>query len=108
MEAQVFRMGMPHAYGGPELDPMSQVRVVEELARIEGSAGWLSMISTAGSFLAAFLDPPVAQRFFGNVDSVLAGNLRPPQRADWVDGGYRVSGRFRFGSGCQHASVMAC
>jgi indole-3-acetate monooxygenase len=108
MEAQVFRMGTPHAYGGPELDPMSQVRVVEELARIEGSAGWLSMISTAGSFLAAFLDPPVAQRFFGKVDSVLAGNLRPPQRADWVDGGYRVSGRFRFGSGCQHASVMAC
>jgi len=108
MEAQVFRLGTPRAYGGPELDPMSQVRVVEELARIEGSVGWLSMISTAGSFLAAFLDPPVAQRFFGNVDSVLAGNLRPPQRADLVDGGYRVSGRFRFGSGCRHASVMAC
>jgi indole-3-acetate monooxygenase len=108
MEAQVFRMGTPRAYGGPELDPMSQVRVVEELARIEGSVGWLSMISTAGSFLAAFLDPAVAQRFFGEVDSVLAGNLRPPQRADRVDGGYRVSGRFRFGSGCQHASVMAC
>jgi alkylation response protein AidB-like acyl-CoA dehydrogenase len=108
MKAQVFRMGTPRAYGGPELDPMSQVRVVEELARIEGSVGWLSMISTAGSFLAAFLDPPVAQRFFGEVDSVLAGNLRPPQRADLVDGGYRVSGRFRFGSGCRHASVMAC
>jgi hypothetical protein len=38
--------------------------VVEEWARIEGSAGWLSMISTAGSFLAAFLGPPVAQRSF--------------------------------------------
>jgi alkylation response protein AidB-like acyl-CoA dehydrogenase len=108
MEAQVFRMGTPHAYGGPELDPMSQVRVVEELARIEGSVGWLSMISSAGSFLAAFLDPPVAQRFFGDVNHVLAGNLRPPQRADLVDGGYRVSGRFRFGSGCQHASIVAC
>ena len=41
MEAQVFRMGTSHAYGGPELDPMSQVRVVEELARIEGSASRL-------------------------------------------------------------------
>jgi alkylation response protein AidB-like acyl-CoA dehydrogenase len=91
MEAQVFRMGTPRAYDGPELDPMSQVRVVEELARIEGSAGWLSMISTAGSFLAAFLDPPVAQRFFGKVDSVLAGNLRPPQRADTVP--WKTSGR---------------
>src|ERR1700730_2932833 len=41
MEAQVFRMGTSRAYGGPELDPMSQVRVVEELARIEGSASRL-------------------------------------------------------------------
>ena len=51
MEAQVFRLGLPRAYGGPELDPMSQVRIVEELSRIEGSVGWLSMISSAGSFL---------------------------------------------------------
>ena len=108
MEAQVFRMGVPRAYGGPELNPMAQVRVVEELSRIEGSVGWLSMISTAGSFLAAFLDPPVAQRLFGSNNDVLAGNLRPPQRADLVDGGYRVNGRFRFGSGCRHASIMAC
>ncbi|MGH7986414.1 MAG: acyl-CoA dehydrogenase family protein [Candidatus Binataceae bacterium] len=108
MEAQVFRMGVPRLYGGPELDPMGQVRVVEELARIEGSVGWLSMISTAGSFLAAFFDATVAQRFFGSTDGVLAGNLRPPQRADVVGGGYRISGRFRFGSGCRHASMMAC
>jgi alkylation response protein AidB-like acyl-CoA dehydrogenase len=108
MHAGVFRMGVPRVYGGPELDPMGQVRVVEELSRIEGSAGWLSMISSAGSFLAGFLEPSVAERLFAPPESVLAGNLRPPQRADVVDGGYRVSGHFRFGSGCHHASVMAC
>jgi len=108
MEAGIFRMGVPRAYGGPELDPVGQVRVVEELSRIEGSVGWLSMISSAGSFLAAFLAPPVAERLFAPIDSVVAGNLRPPQRADTTDGGYRVNGRFRFGSGCHHASVMAC
>ena len=108
MQAGVFRMGVPRAYDGPELDPMGQVRVVEELSRIEGSVGWLSMISSAGSFLAAFLQPPIAQRLFAAPESVLAGNLRPPQRAEAVDGGYRVNGHFRFGSGCHHASVMAC
>src|SRR5438128_1598828 len=65
MEAGVFRMGVPRAYGGPEIDPIGQVRVVEELSRIEGSVGWLSMISSAGSFLAAFLEPDAAQRIFG-------------------------------------------
>ena len=66
------------------------------------------MISSAGSFLAAFLQPSVAERIFSAPESVLAGNLRPPQRADVLDGGYRVSGHFRFGSGCHNASVMAC
>jgi alkylation response protein AidB-like acyl-CoA dehydrogenase len=108
MEAGVFRMGTPRTYGGGELDPMSQVRIVEELSRIEGSVGWLSMISTAGSFIPAFLEPPAAQRLFGSVESVLAGQVRPPQRADMVEGGYRLSGTSHFGSGCQHASVVAC
>ena len=108
MEAGVFRMGVPRIYGGPELDPMAQVRVVEELSRIEGAVGWLSMISSAGSFLAAFLKAEPAQRLFGGVESVLAGQLRPPQRADLVEGGYRVNGRFHFASGSGHASVMTC
>src|SRR5260370_18207395 len=108
MEAGVFRMGVPGAECGAVRDPLSQVRVVEELSRIEGSVGWLSMISSAGSFLAAFLEPRVAQRLFGGVDSVVAGQIRPPQHADLVAGGYRVSGRFHFASGCQHASLMAC
>jgi indole-3-acetate monooxygenase len=108
MEAGVFRMGTPRVYGGGELDPMSQVRVVEELSRIEGAVGWLSMISTAGSFLPAFLEPSAAQRLFGAVESVVAGQIRPPHRADLVEGGYRVSGRYHFGSGCQHASLVTC
>ena len=41
MEAGVFRMGVPRAYDGVEFDPMSQVRIVEELSRINGSVGWL-------------------------------------------------------------------
>jgi indole-3-acetate monooxygenase len=108
MEAGVFRMAVPRAYGGGELDPMTQVRVVEELSRMEGSVGWLAMIGAAGGTMAAFLDPPVAQRLFGNVDSVFAGQLRPPQHAELVEGGFRVSGRYRFASGCQHASMMTC
>ncbi len=107
-DAGIFRMAVPRAYGGGEFDPMAQVRVVEELARMEGSVGWLAMIAIAGGPAAAFLDPPVAQRLFGSVDSVFAGQIRPPQHAEVVEGGFRVSGRYRFASGCQHASMMTC
>jgi alkylation response protein AidB-like acyl-CoA dehydrogenase len=101
-----FRMAVPRAYGGLELDPMTQVRVVEELSRINGSVGWCAMISSAGSFASAFLAPSVAQRFFGHDNFSLAGQVVPVGRADMVDGGYRVTGRYRFGSGCQHASMI--
>ena len=83
MEAGVFRMGTPRTYGGGELDPMSQVRVVEELSRIEGAVGWLSMISTAGSFIPAFLEPPAAQRLFGAVESVIAVRFGPRNARIW-------------------------
>jgi indole-3-acetate monooxygenase len=106
MEAGVFRMGVPRAYNGYEIDPLGQVRVVEELSRICGSVGWLSMISSAASLLAAFFEPEIAMRLFGGVESVAAGMIRPPQRADVVDGGYRLSGIFHFASGCHHASVV--
>jgi indole-3-acetate monooxygenase len=108
MEAGVFRMAVPREYGGGEFDPMTQVRVVEELSRMEGSVGWLAMIGAAGGPMAAFLEPAVAQRLFGNVDSVFAGQIRPPQHAEVVEGGFRVSGKYRFASGCQHASMMTC
>jgi alkylation response protein AidB-like acyl-CoA dehydrogenase len=108
MEAGAFRGGVPRVYGGAELDPMSQVRVVEELSRLNGSVGWLSMIGTAGGFLAAFLAPPVARRLFGDTYSVTAGQLRPPHPAELVDGGYRVSGTWHFASGCQYATTLIC
>jgi alkylation response protein AidB-like acyl-CoA dehydrogenase len=101
-----FRMAVPRAYGGLELDPMTQVRVVEELSRMDGSVGWCAMVSTAGSFAAGFLAPEVAQRLCGHDDFSLAGQVVPMGRAEVVDGGYRINGRYRFGSGCQHASII--
>jgi len=102
-----FRLAVPRAYGGLELDPMTQVRVVEELSRMDGSVGWCAMISSAGSFSGAFLTPAVAQRRFGSLEFSLAGQVVPVGRAEMVEGGYRVTGRYRFGSGCQHASAIA-
>jgi alkylation response protein AidB-like acyl-CoA dehydrogenase len=101
-----FRMGVPLELGGPEWDPVTQVRVVEELSRLDGSVGWCTMIAAAGSFVSGFLERDVAQRWFGPREACLAGQLAPTGRADVVPGGYRVSGRFRFASGSGHCSLM--
>jgi len=103
-DAGVFRMTMPRAWGGPELDPLTQIRVVEELSAADGSTGWCAMIGSDGGYFSAFLEDAVGRELYSDLDAVTAGSVRPSGRAAAVDGGYRVSGRWAFASGCQHAA----
>jgi indole-3-acetate monooxygenase len=61
-EAGIFGMVMPRVWGGPELDPVMQIRVIETLAMADGSAGWCAMIGCDGGYVSAFLDQSVAAR----------------------------------------------
>jgi alkylation response protein AidB-like acyl-CoA dehydrogenase len=104
--AGVFRMPMPRACGGPEMTPREQTEVVEILSAADPSVGWCVMIGSDGGFYGAFLDEAVARKLYADLDAVTAGLLQPAGRAVRVDGGYRVSGRWGFGSGCTHADVL--
>jgi alkylation response protein AidB-like acyl-CoA dehydrogenase len=105
-ELGALRMAVPAELGGPELDPVTQVRIVEELSRLDGSVGWCVMIAAAASYVPGFLSPEAARRWFGPADACMAGQLAPTGRAERVGGGYRVTGRFRFASGSAHATMM--
>jgi alkylation response protein AidB-like acyl-CoA dehydrogenase len=102
----IARAAVPFELGGPQLDPMAQIELVEEFSRIDGALGWCAMIASAASFACGFLEPDSAQRWFGPADACLAGQLHPTGQAERVDGGYVVTGRFRFGSGIAHATMV--
>jgi alkylation response protein AidB-like acyl-CoA dehydrogenase len=104
--AGVFRMPMPRAWGGPEMTPREQTEVVEILSAADPSVGWCAMIGSDSGFYGAFLDEAVARKLYPDLDAVTAGLLQPGGQARRVDGGYRVSGRWGFGSGCTHADVL--
>jgi alkylation response protein AidB-like acyl-CoA dehydrogenase len=53
-EAGVFGMVMPRAWGGPELDPTRQFRVIEALAMMDGSVGWCAMIGCDAGYSVPF------------------------------------------------------
>jgi alkylation response protein AidB-like acyl-CoA dehydrogenase len=105
-EAGLFALLVPHALGGLELDPLTAADVVEAASRIDGSAGWAVMIGAQSAWFTAFLPPPVAEQVVGRPRATLAGVLRPGGRAVPVDGGYRVSGRWGFASGCTYADHL--
>ena len=65
IEHGLFRLLQPRSLGGAELDPMTYIRVVEELASLDASTGWCVEQANGCSMVAAFLDPDVAQEIFG-------------------------------------------
>lgn len=105
--AGVFRMAMPAAWGGPELDVCTQVEVIERLARADASAAWCAMIGAESGFFASYLDESAARALYPELDMVSAAFRRPAGTLEICDGGYRLSGRWPFGSGVTHADVIA-
>lgn len=96
--ANLFRMWLPRAIGGAELPPLQFLSVIEELSRQDGSLGWCTVIPAGYGRLAGALEEDVARTIFGTGKGVLAGTLNPTGKAVAVPGGYRVTGRWSYGS----------
>lgn len=105
-EAGLFRLCLPRALGGPELPLADLVRVLETLAAGDAAAAWCAMIASTTSALAAWLEPAAAREIFSAPGAVTGGVFAPSGRARRTDGGFTVSGRWSFGSGCQHCTSL--
>ena len=104
-QAGLFRAWIPRALGGEETDPTTLVRVVEEISRADGAAGWCVAIGGEYGAFGGYLPSASAYEIYGRDPYVrTAGSLRPDGNAVVLDGGYRVTGRWPLGSGCQHSS----
>lgn len=104
--AGIFGMAMPSDWGGPELDPLTQFRVLEALAMADGSVGWCAMINCDSGYGSAFLDQDVARSMYPDLLVATAVAATPTGKAIPAQGGYRISGRFPFASGCQHSEWL--
>ncbi len=96
--ANLFRMWLPRALGGAELPPLAFLAVIEELSRQDGSLGWCTVIPAGYGRLSGALEEDVARTIFGTGMGVLVGTLNPTGKAVAVPGGYRVTGRWSYGS----------
>jgi alkylation response protein AidB-like acyl-CoA dehydrogenase len=105
-EARLFRIFYPRSVGGDEVEPGLYVLAVEELARADGSVGWCVSIANSTGLLAPYLSLEAARRVFGNSRSTCAWGPPNECRGIAVPGGYRITGRWDFASGCRHASWM--
>ena len=106
LDAGLFRLLLPRSVGGAEVDPVTFVQIIEEIAKADASTAWCLGQNTGCSMVAAYLEPRVAAEIFGNPRAVLAWGPGPDARAVAVEGGYRVTGTWSFASGCRHATWL--
>lgn len=107
-DSALLRMLMPRSLGGNELDPPTYIRVIEEIARADGSTGWCVNQGSVFATNTAFLAPEVGRLIWGaSPRSTVANGPSPTAEAIPVNGGYRVTGEWTFSSGCRHATWLA-
>ncbi|WP_197281155.1 MULTISPECIES: acyl-CoA dehydrogenase family protein [unclassified Mycobacterium] len=103
--AGVFRALQPRSLGGFEMAPTEFIHMIEELARADGSTGWIAAIGAGGPAFTAWLEPAAATALFGPDADFLAATVFAPTGRAVPDGRGRfaVDGRWPFASGCRHA-----
>jgi alkylation response protein AidB-like acyl-CoA dehydrogenase len=103
----VFRMFAPRSRDGLELDLPSALAVIHRLGKIDGSVGWTAMIGSTAALFAPMLSRGIYDQIYQDGPNVIfAGSARPDGTARAVPGGWRVTGRWPFASGCRHADWM--
>jgi alkylation response protein AidB-like acyl-CoA dehydrogenase len=107
-DAGIFGMWVPKALGGSELDPVSSLKVIDQLVYADPSTGWVSMaaglaIGTGGAYLG---DQAVEEIFGGERFPVIAGQGTRPGTAVAQDGGHVLSGSWQFASGIKHSGFI--
>jgi len=105
--ARLFKVALPESEGGLGADVLTALRVIEEVARADGSTGWCVAMGINTFRQSAQLAPEVRRElFFGDPIGVSAGSARERGRAVAVPGGYRVTGHWFFASGCMHSRLL--
>src|SRR5437867_3585631 len=106
--AGFYRLVRPRELGGLQADPLTYLRVVELLAEAAGSVGWNLCNNNIAQLVTLGLPDEGIQEIYGHGgDTAIAGTaVQGGGRAVPVDGGYRVTGRWPFGTGCQESAWM--
>ncbi len=101
--AGVFGMALPESLGGPGVSPLEQFEVIEALTYADGSVGWCAMIGCDSGYFPGCLDDETVREVYPTPNLVSAGKVQPMGVAVRTRDGWRVTGRWDFGSGSTHA-----
>lgn len=105
-EGGFFGMWIPAAFGGAEVGPLELLEIIEHLGYSDGSTAWVLMATqVAMGSAAAYLPPGVAKELFGKDRWPVVAGQGAPNGTGQIDGrGFRLAGKWSYGSGLLHST----
>jgi resorcinol 4-hydroxylase (FADH2) len=105
----LFRTVQPAYFGGLELDFDALAEAIQDIAGACASTAWVCGLQAAHQWLvASFCIEAQHDVWDGNPDALVCGSYAPAARAVAVPGGYRLTGRWSFASGCDVSDWAVC
>ena len=100
----LYRLLVPRSLGGGEVDYLDYLAMVRAIAAADGSTAWCFNQNNILGTMASLMPRHLAEEIWSDPRAVLCNG--PPEYADVTpaDGGYRLSGRWRFSSGSPQGS----
>lgn len=105
-DKRLLKLFVPERYNGRMTELPEALRIFEEASRIDGNFGWLVTIGSGGGYFAASFPPDLSEDVFAGRKAVIAGSGSPTGQAVRVEGGYRVSGTWKYCSGAPFATTF--
>lgn len=102
-EAGLLQIMKPRNFGGWEYGPSAMLRVGVELGRGCGSTAWCAMIANCDAWFGSYWPWSAQQAVWGEADNLIATTAAPGGKAERVEGGYSIAGRWPFASNCENS-----
>jgi 3-hydroxy-9,10-secoandrosta-1,3,5(10)-triene-9,17-dione monooxygenase len=104
-DAGFFLALQPRRYGGHELDPQDFFRMQCTIAEGCMSTAWASGIIAVHAFQIALMDVRAQEDVWGDdIHTRVSSSYAPVGKVEQLDGGFKLSGRWGWSSGCNHCS----
>ncbi|HEY4405216.1 MAG TPA: acyl-CoA dehydrogenase family protein [Xanthobacteraceae bacterium] len=101
--AGFFRVLQPRRFGGYEMDMATYFEIQLALGQGDMSVAWVYGVVGVHPWLLGLIDDRAAHDVWGDDDTMLvSSSLMPAGAVTRVPGGFRLRGRWKFSSGCQH------
>jgi 3-hydroxy-9,10-secoandrosta-1,3,5(10)-triene-9,17-dione monooxygenase len=103
LDAKLLRGLQPSRWGGLEANPGEFFAAIAEIAKADGSAGWVAGIIGVHPWQLALFPEQTQREVWGEDPATMhSSSYAPTGKASKVNGGYRLSGRWAFSTGCDH------